>query len=341
VRAEFQPGNRIVYERNPDYVPRSDPQDGYAGAKIVNVDRVEWMIIADPSTQVNALIAGEVDIVNTPTHDLLPSLRRERDVTVKLLDSQGWLPYLRPNHLHPPFNDVRARRALALMVNQVDYLSAAVGDRENWKPCHAFMVCASPMGSEAGMDAYRQPNLDRARELMKEAGYNGEPIVVLNYSDNAILGAVTEVTIGQLRKIGVNVRAETTDLATAFARRARIDPPLQGGWHIFHTRSLGLELNSPLTNFPLSAPCGRDAQGVPQSWFGWPCDQPLEDLRSAWAMAPNVEERRRIAEQIQLRAAEFLPYIPLGQLYAPVAHRANVRGLIEMPIPVMWNISLA
>lgn len=340
VRAEFQPGNRIVYERNPDYVPRSDPQDGYAGAKIVNVDRVVWSIIADPSTQVNALIAGEVDIVNTPAHDLLPNLRRERDVTVKLLDPQGWMPYLRPNHLHPPFNDVRARRALALMVSQADYLSAAAGDRENWKPCHAFLACGSPMGSEVGMDPYRQPNLDRARELMKESGYNGEPIVVLNYSDNAILGAVTDVTIGLLRRIGVNVRAETTDLATAFARRAKIDPPLQGGWHIFHTRSLGLELNSPLTNFPLSAPCGRDAQGVPQSWFGWPCDQPLEDLRAAWAMAPSVEERRRIAEQIQLRAAEFLPYIPLGQLYAPVAHRANVRGLIEMPIPVMWNVSL-
>jgi peptide/nickel transport system substrate-binding protein len=340
VRAEFQPGNKIVYERNPDYVPRSDPTDGYAGAKIVNVDRVEWNIIADPSTQTNALLAGEVDIVNTPTFDLLPSLRRSRDVVVKVLDSQGWLPYLRPNHLHPPFNDVRARRALALMVNQTDYLSAAAGDRENWRSCHAFMACGSPMGSEAGMDAYRQPNLDRARALMQEAGYNGEPIVVLNYNDNAILGAVTEVTMGQLRKIGVNVRAETTDLATAFARRAKIDPPLQGGWHIFHTRSLGLELNSPLTNFPLSAPCGRDAQGVPQSWFGWPCDQPLEDLRAAWAMAPTLEERRRIGEQIQLRAAEFLPYIPLGQLYTPVAHRANIRGLIEMPIPVMWNVSI-
>jgi peptide/nickel transport system substrate-binding protein len=57
-------------------------------------------------------------------------------------------------------------------------------------------------------------------------------------------------------------------------------------------------------------------------------------------MAPTLEERRRIGEQIQLRAAEFLPYIPLGQLYTPVAHRANIRGLIEMPIPVMWNVSI-
>jgi len=340
VREEFQPGNRIVYAKNADYVPRAEPGDGYAGGKVVNVERVEWHIIADPSTQVAALIAGEMDFVNTPALDMLPQLRRESSVTVKIVDPQGWLPYVRPNHLHPPFNDVRARRALALLVNQADYLSAAAGDKENWKECFAFMVCGSPNGSEAGMDAYRKANLERAKALMAEAGYNGEPIVVLHPTDNAILGAVTEVTMGQLRKIGVNVRAEASDLATAFARRARRAPPLQGGWHIFHTRSLGLELNNPLTSFALASPCGTDASGNRVGWFGWACDQPLEDLRARWAMASDPAERRKIAEEIQLRAAEFLPYIPLGQLYTPIAHRKAVSGIVEMPIPVLWNVSL-
>ena len=340
VRAEFQPGNKIVYERNPDYVPRAEPADGYAGGKVVNFDRVEWHIIADPSTQIDALIAGEMDFVNTPALDSLPRLRREPKVTVKILDPQGWMPYIRPNHLHPPFSDVRARQALALLVNQADYLSAAAGDKENWKACHAFMVCGSPMGSEAGMDAYRRANLERAKELLRAAGYNGEPIVVLHPTDNAILGAVTEVTMNQLRLIGVNVRAEASDLATAFARRAKRDAPLAGGWHIFHTRSLGLELNNPLTSFALASPCGVDAAGNRAGWFGWACDQPLEDLRTRWALAATPAERRQIAELIQLRAAEFLPYIPLGQLYTPIAHRADLRGVIEMPLPVLWNASV-
>jgi peptide/nickel transport system substrate-binding protein len=340
VRAEFQPGNRIVYERNPDYVPRAEPADGYAGGKTANVDRVEWHIIADPSTQVDALIAGEMDFVNTPALDALPRLRREAAVTVKVVDAQGWMPYIRPNHLHPPFSDVRARQALALLVNQADYLSAAAGDRANWKECHAFMVCGSPMGSEDGMEAYRRANLDRAKELLRAAGYAGEPIVVLHPTDNAILGAVTEVTMNQLRLIGVNVRAEASDLATAFARRARREPPLAGGWHIFHTRSLGLELNNPMTSFALASPCGTDANGNRVGWFGWACDQPLEDLRARWATAATAAERRQIAERIQLRAAESFPYIPLGQMLTPIAHRANLRGVIEMPIPVLWNVAV-
>jgi peptide/nickel transport system substrate-binding protein len=152
---------------------------------------------------------------------------------------------------------------------------------------------------------------------------------------------VGEVTINSLRAIGANVRVEASDLATAFQRRQRFDPPDRGGWNIFHTRSLGLELNNPLTSFALASPCGRNAQGVPNGWFGWACDEQLEGLRAQWTRAPNQEERRRIAGQIQLRAADQFPYIPVGQMFTPVAHRANVRGLIEMPIPVMWNISLA
>ena len=340
VQAEFQPGSRVVYARNPDYVPRQEPANGYAGGKVVNVDRVEWRIIAEPGTQVNALIAGEVDIVNTPPLDLLSNLRSASGVTVKNLDPQGWFAYIRPNHLFPPFNDVRARRALAMMVNQEDYMRAAAGDRENWNVCHAFMICRSPMGSEAGMDEYKRPNRDRARALLQESGYRGEPIFVLHYTDNALLGAVGEVTINNLRAIGANVRVEASDLATAFQRRTRFDPPDRGGWNIFHTRSLGIELNNPLTSAPLASPCGRNPQGVPNGWFGWACDEQLEGLRARWTRAPNLEERRRIAEQIQLRAADQFPYVPVGQIFTPVAHRSNVRGLIEMPVPVMWNISL-
>ncbi len=339
--AESQPGAKIVYTRFADYVARSEPSDGYAGAKLARVERVEWSIIPDASTQVNALIAGEVDIVNTPPLDVLAALRAAPGVSVRNIDPQGWFAYIRPNHLHPPFNDVRARQALMLLVNQEDYLRAAAGDPANWKQCYAFMICGSPMGSEAGADPYRRVNSDRARALMQEAGYRGDPIVVLHPSDNPILGAITDVTIRNLRAIGCNVDVQSSDLATAFARRARREAPAQGGWNIFHTRSLGVELNNPLTSFPLASPCGRDASGVPQGWFGWACDERIETLRSDWMQAPDAAARRAVAEQIQLRAIEFLPFIPVGQIFTPIAMRANVQGLIEMPVPVLWNAALA
>ena len=341
VREAFVPGATVVYARNAEYVPRSDPQDGYAGAKKPGVDRVEWRIISDPSTQVNALMAGEVDMISSPPSDLLPRLRGNPDVMVRLLDKQGWYAYMRPNFLYPPFNDLRARQALAHLVDQSDYMNAAAGDPANWRACHAFMVCGSPMESEAGMDAYKKPDLPRAKALLAEAGYNGEPIVVLNPVDNLILGGVTEVTIAQLRKIGANVQPVTADLATVFARRASRQPPTAGGWNLFHTRSLGVELNNALTSFPLASPCTVNAQGNRNGWFGWACDETIERLREQWAKSPSLAERQKVAQAIQQRAAEFLPFIPLGQIFSPVAHRSNLHGLVEMPVPVLWNATVS
>ena len=340
VANEFVPGSKVVYARNEAYVPRQEPSDGYSGGKHARVNRVEWNIIGDANTQLSALIAGEVDLVSGPPLDLLPMLARDRNVVIKHLDQQGWAAYIRPNHIHPPFNDIRARRALAHLVDQSDYLNAAAGDKANWTECRAFMVCGSPMESQAGMEAYAKADLVKAKALLAESGYNGEPLVVLDPTDNPILGALSQITIGQLRKIGANVQPVSTDLATAFARRASRNAPTAGGWHIFHTRSLGVELNNPLTSFPLASPCSADAQGNRAGWFGWSCDEKLEQLREQWTKAASLDERKKVAVEIQRRAAEHLPFIPLGQMRTPVAHRANVRGLIEMPIVVFWNVAL-
>lgn len=338
LRDQHLSGSRVVYEKFDGYVPRAEPADGYAGGKVARVQRVEWQIIPDASTQANALTAGEVDILNSPSFDLLRVLRRNRGVTVAVLDKQGWMGYMRPNHLLPPFNDLRARQALAHLVNQADYLRAAAADPENFHECRAFLVCGSAIGTEVGMEAYAQPDLEKAKALMAAAGYNGEPITVLHPTDNPILGGLSEVTIGQLRKIGVNVQVAAQDLASAFARRANRGAPSAGGWHIFHTRSLGVELNNPLTSFPLASPCDTDAAGNRTGWFGWSCDAKIEELRAAYATAADAAQRKAIGVQLQQEAARHLPFIPLGQIFTPVAHRSTVTGLIAMPIPVLWNV---
>ena len=74
VRDQYMPGAKIVFERNPDYVPRDEPADGVAGGKRVFVDRVEWMVIPDLQTRVAALQKGEVDLLDQLPHDGIQSL---------------------------------------------------------------------------------------------------------------------------------------------------------------------------------------------------------------------------------------------------------------------------
>src|SRR4051794_14609530 len=68
---EWRAGEKAVYVRNSNYKPRAEPASGLAGGKVAKVDRVEWIWIADSQTQVNALINGEIDLIEAPPHDLL------------------------------------------------------------------------------------------------------------------------------------------------------------------------------------------------------------------------------------------------------------------------------
>ena len=170
IDAEYRPGAKLVYEKFDGYVPRSEPASGFAGGKVVKVDRVEWVIIPDTSVAFNALRSGEVDMLDAPPLDLLPTVANDRNIVIGEVWPLESYAVLRFNSIHPPFNDVKARRAVAHAFSQTDYMSAAYGDPKLWHECYAYWVCGSPNGTEIGSEPYRTPNLDRARQLVREFG---------------------------------------------------------------------------------------------------------------------------------------------------------------------------
>jgi len=334
VAAEWVPGNKAVYVRNPDYVPRSEPASLAAGGKVVKVDRVEWFYIPDQSTAQAALAAGELDFFEGAHLDLLPLMESNPNITVAFTDPLGNQGWLRPNHLHPPFNNVKARQALLWMVNQADYMRAVAGDPKFWRTCGAYFMCGTPLETDAGAQAFKAQNLDKARQLMKEAGYDGRPIVLMDPTDLPYLHNATLVTAQLLRKIGVHVQVQAMDWATLLTRRAEKKPPEEGGWHLFHTSWIAPDAFDPLVNMGVSGGC------TDKAWFGWPCDERLETLRRAWARATDAAAQKRLATEIQLAAYESVPYVITGQYFTIRAYRKNLKGVIASPVPFFWNTAL-
>ena len=193
-------------------------------------DRIEWLILPDDATKAAALQNGEVDWWENPIPDLVPLLKRNRNLNVDIADPLGNIGSFRMNHLHPPFNDVRARRAVMMALSQEDYMRAVVGDDETlWKPLPSFFTPGTPVYSEAGGDILTGPRkYDEAKKLLAEAGYKGEKIVLLVATDVAITKAEGDVTADLLKKIGMNVDYQALDWGTVGARRAKKDPPSPG-----------------------------------------------------------------------------------------------------------------
>src|SRR5215510_16059907 len=81
----WQPGHRVVYVRNPEYVPRAEPASFGAGGKQVYVDRVEWLHIPNPATASAALAAGDVDYWEDPPVDFVAQLEKNPTITVNVV----------------------------------------------------------------------------------------------------------------------------------------------------------------------------------------------------------------------------------------------------------------
>ena len=333
VRSEWVPGAKVVYEKNPDYIPRAEPASGLAGGKVVKVDRVEFNVLPDPTTKATALQSGEIDIIDQTPHDQAGLLEKVPGIVVDILPKIANYGLLRPNSLYPPFNNVKARQALAMMVNQEDYMAAAFGDKKWWRACFSYFVCDSPNGTEAGSDAYRKQNIARAKELLAESGYKGEKIIMLSTHEIASIGALGDVTAANLKAIGMNVEIAETDWGTLVARRANKNAPDQGGWNIFHTTAGGSGMYSPLTNFGTDQSCGA------KNWFGWPCDDTAETLRTAYIKESDPEKQREALDALQARELESVPFVLVGQYRQPTVWRKNISGLLRSNIIVFWNVA--
>lgn len=327
--ASFLPGSRVVYDRNDAYVSRDEPVSGMAGAKRVFVDRVEWMVIPDLQTRVSALIKGEVDLLDQLPHDGIQSLAGRKDVVIEESSKLGNMAFLRMNTLQPPFNDVRARRALALLVDQKDYLGAAfTSDQTWWKECFSWFGCGSPNATEAGSEPYRKPDPAQAKRLLQEAGYKGEPVVILTTTEIPLIDALAQVTADKLRSIGVKVDLQFSDWGTLVVRRARKDAVEKGGWSVFQSGGDVATLSQPATNILIDTRCDQN------NYVGWPCSDGLEAMRTEVIEVPTPEKFEAYSKALWSE----LPSLVLGQYKQPVAFRSNVSGLQHGLLLSFWNV---
>ncbi|QDJ10098.1 Dipeptide-binding protein [Roseomonas mucosa] len=336
LRDEWVSGDRAVYARFDRYQPRQEPPSYLAGGKVVHFDRVEWRVMPDSATASSALQNGEVDWVQVPQFDLLPMLRGSRGVKVAVNDRVGVMGMLALNHLHPPFDNPKLLRAILSVLDQRDFMTAALGEEKELfqVPCGVFTP-GLPMANDAGMEVLAGPrDIERGRKLVAESGYKGERIVLMSPSDYPTTQTFAQVAADLFKRLGLNVEYTSMDWGTLVQRRTSKEPVEKGGWSAFATTYEGLTVADPATHIPLR---GNGAGG----WFGWPTSPRLEALRDRWFDAPDETAQKRIAREMQAIAFEEVPFLPLGQLFYPTAYHDTLQDIVPANMPIFWNVRRA
>ncbi|MCB4825041.1 ABC transporter substrate-binding protein [Roseicella aerolata] len=328
-------GARVVYERNPDYIPREGRPSWAAGPKRVHFDRVEWTVMPDAGTAAAALRNGEVDWWENPPNDLAPALRRSRDVILKRGSPLGTIGTGIFNTLHPPFDKPAVRRAVLRAMSQQDFMTAAAGtDPALWRADAGVFTPGTPLATDAGIEAITATrDLERSRRELREAGYGGETVVLLAPSDQPALSALAEVQLDLFKKLGVTVDFRVSDWGTLVQRRASREPADKGGWSMFHTTWNGLDGINPGVMTYLRA------NGA-QAWFGWPNVPKLDALRTAWFDAPDLAAQKAIAADIQRTVFEEAPYLPTGQFFGNTAYRRTITEPVS-EVFAFWEVRRA
>jgi peptide/nickel transport system substrate-binding protein len=233
------------------------------------------------------------------------------------------------NHLHPPFDNPAVRRAALAAISQADVQIAGWGtDPTTWRTRVGFFTPGSPMASPDGLDALKEPpDLDRARRMLHESGYDGAKALMIT-STLPWLNAAAQVIVGAWHSIGLNVELLTGDVAMLIQRLNNKGPIDAGGWSAETDAMSGMAAFDPISN-PLMR---GDA-----SAFGWPTIPRLEELRNAWLAAPELAARKEICRQMQVLCFDQLPYMPTGLVLRPTAYSKSLTGVLH-GVPLFWNV---
>jgi peptide/nickel transport system substrate-binding protein len=269
------------------------------------------------------LLNGEIDMIEGVAHDQLGIL--EKDKNVRLIRGRTSNQYVfRMNWLQPPFDNQKIRQAAAYALGQEEMLQANVGDKRFYRVCKAMFTCDSPFATTAGMEGLVEGNAAKARELLKEAGYDGTVVVMPQPTDLGVIKQIAPVAKAQLERAGFKVDVQPIDWQSMNARLAKKDPPSQGGWNAFGTSWAQVDILDPLMTPFLAATC----------------DEALEKLRDKFVAAGTDAEKKAAAEEVQRHALQVVTHVPLGEWFSVQAVRANVETRpVPPPFATFWGVS--
>ena len=328
------PGERAYFHRFADYVPRQEPADGLAGGKVVHIERAELITMTDPATRVAALRNGEVDYLEYAPIDYLAQFQRDRSLVLsKPSGIAQIMGALAVNHLQPPFDKLLVRQALQQVIDQGEIVSVhGLPEAMTQKWCQSVYLCGTPLASEAGADALRDPSIEKAKALLKQAGYNNERVVFLQAADSALINPMALVVIDRLKKAGFNVDIQTLDWATVAQRWLSKEPVERGGWSLTAVVYTGFDMANPLSNPGIGYNCTGAAP-----WLY--CDEATTPLLKQYEAERDPAKRKEIAQQLQVRALANANFPLTGQFSSPAVWRAELKNVVDFGFPVLWNIS--
>jgi peptide/nickel transport system substrate-binding protein len=225
------------------------------------------------------------------------------------------------NHRAGIMTDRRIRQAVQAALDHEAIMRAAIGPTRFWRLDPGLVVREHPMWTDAGKEMYNQRNPTRAAQLLREAGYAGQPVRILSSMEFPTSGIAAQVVKSQLERAGFVVDLQMVDWATVLARRDR--PEL---WDMFTTAMPFIYTVDPVLLLPLQP-----------TWPGWYNNRDMNAMMMLMRRHGDPRVRYEIWKRMQQLWYEDAAGIKLGDAFDIHLARRELQGVTHAPYPVFWN----
>ena len=318
---EHKPDRHIKLVRFDGYASRAEPTNGLAGQRIAHLDELYFLPVPDYATRQAGMLTGEYGYIQQIKPDQYDRMRAAAGVEPVVLKPYGWATIVL-NAKQGLMTDKRLRQAIQAALDVDPMMLAGVGHKDFYRLDPGLFFQESSWHSKAGAALYNQHDKDKARRLLKEAGYQGQPlrwIVTTEYEHHYKPALIAK---SQLEEIGLKVDLQVSDWATVVNRRSK--PEL---WDAFSTAFV-------LTTEPTTSP------QVLCDWPGWWCNPEKDGLLQAMTRELDPKKRLALFERVQTAFYADAARIKIGDYFRLDARRKDVQGYEPGPYMHFWNVWL-
>ncbi len=315
---EHQPDRHIRLDRFEGYSARTEEPDGAAGRKHAYFDSIFVIPVPDPAVRIAGVKRGEYLFAETVPPDEYDRLRADADLVPYTSQTATWLTAVF-NHRSPLMGNKKIRQAFQAALDQEAVMRASYGNPRFWRLDPGLMPKEHYLWTDAGKEYVNQKNPTKARQLLAESGYKGEPIRWVTTMEYVAYGTTAQLVKPLLERAGFAVDLQVVDWATVVSRRSR--PEL---YDVFST-AFGF-VPDPVFMLALNP-----------AWPGWFDNRDLNAMMTLLRRHADPKVRLEIWSRMQKLWYEEAGSIKFGDYFLLHLHRKELKGYVNVPTHIWWN----
>ena len=319
---EHKPDRHVRLTRFKEYAARTDAPEGFGGKRTAYLDEILFVPVPDVAVRLAGVETGEYHVGQQIQQDQYDRMKTMPAVVAAISKPEGWTTAVL-NHKQGLMTDKRVRQAFQAALDMEPIMAAGFGNKAFYRLDPGLSFAEQPQWhSRVAGELYNQKNPAKAKKLLADAGYAGQPVRWITTKEYQWMYKNALVAKQQLEAVGFKVDLQVVDWATLVQRRNKPEV-----WDVFST---GITFN-PEPAFSTATIC---------NWPGWWCHEDKEQWMEALARESDPRKRRAMWEKVQTLFYEDVGRVKFGDYFGLTAVRKEVQGYRATNEMNLWNVWL-